>query len=80
MYGVKYNKEEAIESMVAFVLGEENSMDEYELSAKVKKIYGVDISPELISGKPFYYNDKTLKVYIDKESFYEELRNYDTIS
>ena len=77
-YDTKYNKDEAIESMVAFALEEKNSMDEYELSSKIKEIYGVDISSELTSGKPFYYNERTMKVYRDKESFYEELRNYDT--
>lgn len=76
-YDDKYNKDAALESLVSYVLGDEDSMDEYELSQKIYDIFGIDLENELRASNSFYYNHKSMKIYRDKECFYEELRNHD---
>ncbi len=77
MYGDYYEKDSALMSIVDYALGGDNSMDEYDLSQRIYEIFGVDMEGELKltdrSSDMFYYNPKTLKVYRDKDCFYEEL-------
>lgn len=77
-YGDEYDKDDALESLASYVLGNEDSMDEYELSQKIFDIFGIDLENELRTSNSFYYNHKSMKIYRDKECFYEELRNHDT--
>lgn len=70
----KYNKNTAISSIVDYAMGDENSIDVYDLSTKINELFGVDLENELKTSDLYYYNTKTMKVYRDRDVFYEELR------
>ena len=74
LYGSQYSKGSALSSIISYAMDDEDSMDEYELSQKIVELFGVDLENELRTNDLFYYNQKTMKVYRDKDCFYVELR------
>lgn len=77
-YGTTYSKESAVEFFVSCVLRNEDSMDIYEVMDLIQEHFGLVLDSELKNNPILYFNPHTLKIYRNKDVFYDEVNGYGT--